>query len=104
MPDADELKFARRNRTGTVHVVADLREIDDAAPDQLAEVIALPSARPYRTTCGDLLFVGSCGTEQATWTTVFRDEWLCSRCHAALGEDAARAFDHLQPESGEAAY
>ena len=76
-PGSEELEFVENTRTGTVHVLP----WDDSPPEEI------PAGR-----WGDSVVALLTGP-----VSEFPDEFLCRACVRALGDQAARTFEHPQP-------
>lgn len=99
-----ELEFVRRARNRVHVVVPGDPDADDTAsrPETDEEKFLLALAltrRAVPTMCGRTELVYFAEPERAAiMVDTFADEDLCGACWHALGEHAARAFEHPQPD------
>ncbi|MGH3193352.1 MAG: hypothetical protein ACRDPY_22165 [Streptosporangiaceae bacterium] len=102
-PEGEDLEFIENTRTGTVHILPyDGSEPQEIPAGQWAKAIAtLLTSPPPPMLCGTRL--------RHTWPgapgqpiSEFPDADLCRACIRALGDQAARAFEHPPPRSSHA--
>ncbi len=96
-----QLEFVAGQSDRTVHVVA-----TEAAHDPVNETVGFAEgltawARVMGRTvalCGLVIWRDLAGNGNGgTYILEFADDRLCRRCHKALGEESARAFEHPTP-------
>lgn len=101
----DPLDFVRNGLTGTVHVVASSSgggcDPDRAWPSGATSEYEELGPAWLLATCPALALCGWIGKTahgfDDEYTDCFRDEDLCRKCCAALGDHSHLAFEHEQP-------